>query len=305
MLLDSSPVSERCRFGVQLPEVEREVRWPELVAIARAAEAAGFDSIWVGDHHLYRGDGRSERGPWEAWTSLAALAAATERVRLGPLVACLAFHEPTVLAKMAATVDEVSRGRLVVGVGAGWNRAEFDAFGIPFQHRASRFEESFEIVRRLLAGERVSFEGRWHRSSEAVLLPAPMRRPTLMVGSTGPRVLAAALPHVDVWNTWYDWFGNTPEGFAAKRTEIDEACVRAGRDPATVERSACVLVRQAGAGEREVEGDVAPLEGSPETIGAGLLAFAEAGADEVILVCDPITEASVRALGAIVATVDR
>ncbi|HEX6401423.1 MAG TPA: LLM class flavin-dependent oxidoreductase [Actinomycetota bacterium] len=296
-------MSERCRFGVQLPEVEREVRWPELVAIARAAEEVGFDSIWVGDHHLYRGDGRPERGPWEAWTSLAALAAATERVRLGPLVACLAFHEPTVLAKMAATVDEISRGRLVVGVGAGWNRTEFDAFGIPFAHRASRFEESFEIVRRLLAGERVSFEGRWHRSSDAVLLPPTARRPTLMVGSTGPRVLAATLPHVDVWNTWYDWFGNTPEGFAAKRAEIDDACVRAGRDPTTLERSACVLVRLNGAGERPVEGDAIPLEGSPETIAAGLLAFAEAGADEVILVCDPITEASVRALGAIVASI--
>lgn len=297
-------MSGRCRFGVQLPEVEREVRWPELIAIARAAEEVGFDSVWVGDHYLYRGDGRPERGPWEAWTSLAALAAATERVRLGPLVACLAFHDPAVLAKMAATVDEVSRGRLVVGVGAGWNRTEFDAFGIPFEHRASRFEEAFEIVRRLLAGERVTFEGRWQRTSDAVLLPAPTRRPTLMVGSTGPRVLAATLPHVDVWNTWYDWFGNTPEGFAAKRTEIDAACERAGREPSTVARSACVLVHLAGAGERLVEGDAVPLGGTADAIRAGLRAFADAGADEVIMVCDPITEFSVRELGAIVATID-
>jgi probable F420-dependent oxidoreductase len=297
-------VSRRCRFGVQLPEVERDVRWPEYVAMARAAEDAGFDSIWVGDHYLYRGDGRPERGPWEAWTLLAALAAVTERVRLGPLVACLAFHEPGVLAKLAATVDEVSGGRLVLGVGAGWNRTEFDAFGIPFGHRASRFEEAFEIVRRLLAGERVSFDGRWHRTDDAVLLPAPSRRPPLMVGSTGARILAATLPHVDAWNTWYDWFGNSAEGFSAKRSEIDGACERAGRDPSTLVRSACVLVRLAGGGERPAEGDARPLQGSARGIREGLRAFAEAGADEVIVVCDPISEASIREVGEIVAEID-
>jgi alkanesulfonate monooxygenase SsuD/methylene tetrahydromethanopterin reductase-like flavin-dependent oxidoreductase (luciferase family) len=111
------------RIGIQLPEVERDVRWPEYLAMARAAEAAGFDSIWTGDHLLYRGDGRSERGPWEAWTLLAALAAATERVALGPLVACTAFHPPGLIAKMAATIDEVSGGRFVLGLGAGWNEA--------------------------------------------------------------------------------------------------------------------------------------------------------------------------------------
>ncbi|HET9672595.1 MAG TPA: LLM class flavin-dependent oxidoreductase [Actinomycetota bacterium] len=295
-------MSTRCRVGVQLPEVERDVRWPEYLAMARAAEESGFDSIWVGDHYLYRGDGRPERGPWEAWTLLAGLAAATERVRLGPLVACLAFHDPAVLAKMASTVDEISGGRLVVGVGAGWNRTEFEAFGIPFDHRASRFEESFGILRRLLAGERVTSEGRWHRTVDAVLLPPPARRPELMVGSTGPRVLAVTLPHVDVWNTWYDWFGNTPEGFSARRREIDRACEEAGRDPATVARSACVLVRLPGAGERPVDGDAVPLAGSPAAIDAGVRAFADAGADEVILVCDPITESTIRELGSIVGT---
>src|ERR671939_224413 len=103
------------RIGIQLPEVEREVRWPEYVAMARAAEAAGFDSIWLGDHLLYRGDGREERGPWEAWTLLAGLAAVTRRVRLGPLVACASFHPPGLIAKMASTVDEISGGRFVLG----------------------------------------------------------------------------------------------------------------------------------------------------------------------------------------------
>jgi probable F420-dependent oxidoreductase len=280
--------------------VEREVRWPEYAAMALAAEDSGFDSIWVGDHYLYRGDGRPERGPWEAWTLLAALATITQRVRLGPLVACLNFHPPAVLAKIAATVDEVSGGRLILGRGAGWNRTEFDAFGIPYDHRASRFEESFEIVRRLLDGERVTFAGLWHSTSDAILLPKPVGRPTLMVGSTGPRVLAATLPHVDVWNTWYDLFANTPEGFARERRTIDDACERAGRDPATLERSACVLVRfRGGAGERLIEPGVEPVD--PSQLRGALDAFAEAGADELIFVCDPITEGSIRALGAAVA----
>jgi probable F420-dependent oxidoreductase len=206
--------------------------------MARAAEESGFDSIWLGDHHLYRDDGRPERGPWEAWTMLTGLAAVTRRVRLGPLVACLGFHSPPVLAKMAATVDEISGGRLVVAVGAGWNRTEFTAFGLPFDRRASRFAEAFEIVRRLLAGERVTYRGRFHSVDDAVLLPRPARRPPLVVGSVGPRVLAEALPHVDGWNTWFEWYGNTPEGFAARRGEIDEACERAGRRPDEVERSA-------------------------------------------------------------------
>jgi probable F420-dependent oxidoreductase len=285
------------RVGVQLPEVEREVRWPEYVAMARVAEEVGFDSIWVGDHYLYRGDGRPERGPWEAWTLLAGLAARTERVRLGPLVACLNFHRPLVLAKAAATVDEISGGRLVLGVGAGWNRSEFDAMGVPYDHRASRFTEAFEIIRRLLGGDRVSFAGRWHTTEDAVVLPPPTRRTPIMVGSTGERVLAATLPSVDAWNTWYDWYGNSADGFASRNRTIDEACERAGRDPASVERSACVLVRFPGdAGERPDEPGIATIR--PAGVDEALRAFADAGAHEVILVLDPITETSILEIGA-------
>jgi probable F420-dependent oxidoreductase len=288
--------------GVQLPEVEREVRWPELVSMVRAAESAGFDSVWVGDHYLYRGDGRQERGPWEAWTLLAGLAAVTRRVRLGPLVACLGFHDPAVLAKMAATVDEISSGRLVFGMGAGWNRTEFDAFGIPYDRRASRFEESFEIVRRLLDGERVTFDGSFHRVDDAVLLPAPARRPTLMIGSTGERVLRAALPHVDAWNTWFDWFGNTPEGLAEGNATITRACEAVGRDPAQVRRSACALVRlDAASRERPDEG---AIEGPPSRVADAIRAFGDAGADEVSVVMDPSTEASIDALGDVLALLD-
>src|SRR3954467_7167287 len=193
-------VSQPVRVGIQLPEVEREVRWPEYLAMARAAEEVGFDSIWLGDHLLYQ---EPERGPWEAWTLLSALAAVTERVELAPVVACPGFHPPGLLAKMAATIDEVSGGRFILGLGAGWNAREFAAFDIPYDRRVARFEEAFAIVAPLLAGERVTFMGRFHSADDAVLLPEPARRVPIMIGSNGPRMLSIALPHADVWNTWY------------------------------------------------------------------------------------------------------
>jgi alkanesulfonate monooxygenase SsuD/methylene tetrahydromethanopterin reductase-like flavin-dependent oxidoreductase (luciferase family) len=293
------------RVGVQLPEVEREVRWPEYMVLAIAAEEVGFVSVWLGDHLLYRGDGRPERGPWEAWALLAGVAAVTQRIALGPLVACAGFLPPGLLAKMASTVDEISGGRLVLGLGAGWNEAEFSAFGLPFDHRVSRFAEAFDIIRRLLAGERVTLAGRFWQVEDAVLLPKPRRRTPIMVGSAGERVLRITLPHVDAWNTWYDWYGNTPEGFAARNAETDEALRRAGRAPGEVERSACVLVvLEAGARDRPVESSSAPLQGSMKRIAGGLRDFAEAGANEAILVVSPISERSIRHLGEALSILD-
>jgi alkanesulfonate monooxygenase SsuD/methylene tetrahydromethanopterin reductase-like flavin-dependent oxidoreductase (luciferase family) len=293
------------RIGVQLPEVERLVRWPEYAAIARAAEEVGFDSVWVGDHLLYRGDGRPERGPWDAWTLLAGLASATERVTLGPLVACTAFRRPGVLARAAAAVDELSGGRLVVALGAGWNEPEFRAFGIPFDHRIERFAEAFEIIRRLLGGERVTFTGLYEAAADAVLLPAPARRPQLMVGASSRRMLDVTLPYVDAWNSWYEWYGNTPDGFAAANRTVDERAGLAGRDPRAIVRSACVLVVvNRAAGERPLSEGVRPLEGSAERVAAGLRDLAEAGANEAILVVSPINERSIRVLGEALAALD-
>lgn len=279
------------RIGIQLPEVEREVRWPEVAAIARAAEESGFDSIWVGDHLLYRGGGRPERGPWDAWTQLAALAVLTTRVRLGPLVAATAFHSPGAIARMAASIDEISGGRFTLGLGAGWNEPEFRAFGFPFDRTVSRFEESFEIVRRLLAGEHVTLKGEFHSVEHAVLLPPPRRTVPIMLGSNGARMLGIALPHVDAWNTWFSSYGNTVEGFANLRGDIDGACVKAGRDPAELTHSACVLVR-VGDGPGERPNDIPPV--ALKDLVSHLRLLAEAGADEAILVLDPIDERSTR-----------
>jgi alkanesulfonate monooxygenase SsuD/methylene tetrahydromethanopterin reductase-like flavin-dependent oxidoreductase (luciferase family) len=268
------------RIGVQLPEVERVVRRDELAAMARAAEEVGFDSIWLGDH-LYYPD--PDRGPWDCWTTLAWLAGITERVTLGPLVACTAFHPPGILARAAAAVDELSGGRLVCALGAGWNEAEFHAFGLPFGSRVSRFEEAFTIIRRLLAGERVTFEGRFHEVQDAALYPPPLRTPKLMIGANAPRMLSITLPHVDVWNTWFTHYGNTPEGFAKLNAEISALA------EGEIERSACVLV-DCGGNERPRD-----VSGVPQAaLEDHLRALAEAGADEAILVLDPITESSIR-----------
>jgi len=287
------------KVGVQLPEAERIVHWPEYLAMACAAEEVGFESVWLGDHLLYRGDGREERGPLEVWTLLSAIAAVTSRVRLGPLVACASFHPPGLIAKMAATVDDVSGGRLVLGLGAGWNETEYRAFGLPYDHRVSRFEEAFEIVRRMLAGERVTLAGRFWSAEDLVLLPAPERRIPLMIGSNGDRMLSIALPHAEWWNTWYSSYGNTVEGFAELNARISQAAERAGRDHAEIARSAAVLVElDSDAVKRPHSDDDSPPIGL-DALPGHLSALAESGADEAILILRPITEESVRVVGAL------
>jgi alkanesulfonate monooxygenase SsuD/methylene tetrahydromethanopterin reductase-like flavin-dependent oxidoreductase (luciferase family) len=292
------------RVGIQLPEVERFVRWREVLDLARRAEDLGFDSVWVGDHLLYRYADGSRRGPWEAWILLGALAAATHRVALGPLVACTAFHNPAVMAKQADTLDEISGGRFVLGLGAGWNEAEFRAFGIPFDHRISRFEEAFTIIATLLREGAIDFEGRFHAARECELVP---RGPTpggppILLGSSGERMLSIAAPHIDAWNAWYADVGNTPDGIAPMAERVDAAARMAGREPSAIARTVAVLVRMPG-GTGRVMGDtsermqVAPLEGPPEAIARGLRAYAAAGISEVQLVVDPITAEAVDGLG--------
>jgi alkanesulfonate monooxygenase SsuD/methylene tetrahydromethanopterin reductase-like flavin-dependent oxidoreductase (luciferase family) len=287
------------KVGVQLPEAERVVHWPEYLAMARAAEEVGFDSIWLGDHLLYRGDGREERGPLEVWTLLAALAAVTERATIGPLVACASFHPPGLIAKMAATVDDVSGGRLVLGLGAGWNEVEYRAFGLPYDHRVSRFEESFGIVRRLLAGERVTLDGRFWQAEELVLMPPHERRIPLMIGSNGERMLSIALPHVDWWNTWYASYGNTVEGFAELNGRISEAAEQAGREPSEIARSTAVLVELDPDAVKRPHSDEEALPIALDGLRAHLDGLAEASADEAILILRPIDEDSIRAVGAV------
>jgi alkanesulfonate monooxygenase SsuD/methylene tetrahydromethanopterin reductase-like flavin-dependent oxidoreductase (luciferase family) len=298
------------KIGVQLPEVEWEVTFPELIAMAQRAEAVGFDSVWLGDHLLYDLP-VGPRGPWEAWTSHAAIAAATTTVELGPLVACTGFHSPAMLAKQAATVDAISGGRLILGLGAGWNRREFDAFGFPYDRRVSRFEEAFTIIRTLLRDGEIDFHGDFHDADHCVLHPRSPRPggPPLMIGSTGERMLSIALPHVQAWNVWWSHYGNTPDGFARVKETVDEQIVAAGRAPGEIEASAAVLVRLEGGGGRQMGDypgdDVVPISGSPDEIADALRAFEAVGVAHVQLVVDPITMDTIEHLGSVLARFDR
>ncbi len=283
------------KVGIQLPEVEHEVRWPEQLDMIRAIEDLGFDSIWLGEHLLYRWTDRPPRGPWEAWSMLAAVAAVTSRVEFGPLVACTNFHNPALLAKQAATIDEISGGRFILGLGAGWNATEFRAYGFPYDHRIARFEEAFTIIRGLLRDGAVDFDGRWYQARDCELLPRGPRPdgPPLMIGSKGPRMLRATLPYVDSWNVWFADTGNRPEGVPPLREQVDAACREVGRDPSEVERTVTVLVRLPGGTGRfqseYMQDPTKPLAGGPSEITAALRAYATEGIGHVQLVLDPIT----------------
>lgn len=278
--------------------------------MVRAIEDLGYDSVWVGEHLLYRWPDREARGPWEAWTLMAAIAASTSRVQFGPLVACTSFHNPALLAKQASTIDEIGGGRFVLGLGAGWNETEFRAFGFPFDHRIDRFEEAFTIIRTLLREGAIDFAGRYYQARDCELLPRGPRPagPPLMIGSRGPRMLAIALPHVDAWNVWWSDTRNSPDGVPPLRELVDRAARDAGRDPADIERTVAVLVRLPG-GSGRVDGSglaeaVTPLEGPPEVIAEALRAYAREGIGHVQLVLDPITRESIEALAPVLRLLD-
>jgi alkanesulfonate monooxygenase SsuD/methylene tetrahydromethanopterin reductase-like flavin-dependent oxidoreductase (luciferase family) len=276
--------------------------------MTRLGEEVGFDSVWVGDHLLYRDEVNGARGPWEAWTTLAGLAAATSRIAIGPLVACTSFHNPAMLAKLAGTVDEISGGRLILGLGAGWNETEYRAYGFPFERRVARFAEAFTIIRSLLRDGKVDFAGEFYSARDCELVPRPrLGGPPLMIGSIGERMLALTMPYVNSWNAWYSWTRNRPDGVAPLREKVDAACIAAGREPSDVERTVAVLVRLPGAvGRREVDPteQATPLEGSTDEIAEALRAYARQGVGHVQLVIDPITEKSIAALAPVLEKLD-
>ena len=213
------------------------------------------------------------------------------------------------LAKQAATVDEISGGRLVLGIGAGWNEREYRAFGFPFDNRVSRFEEAFTIIRTLLRNGSIDFAGTYHTAERCVLHPRSSTPggPPLMVGSASPRMMAITLPYVHGWNIWWSLFGNTSDGFAATKTRVDARLLEIGRRVGDVEATCAVYV-QLGEGTGRVMGDTktaAPIRGTAAEIADQLRAFANAGADHVQLVVDPITRGSIESLGEMLAELDR
>jgi probable F420-dependent oxidoreductase len=291
---------DRMKIGLMLPIAEepasrRPPSFDHLREMTLAAEEGGLDSVWCPDHVLFRSDENDDtRGIHEAWTLLSALAAVTSRVELGPLVLCVPFRNPAMIAKTAATFEEVSGGRLVLGLGCGWHEPEFDAFGLPFDHRVGRFEEALEIILPMLRTGSATFEGRWHRAARADLVPRGPRPngPPIMIAGKQPRMLELVVKHADQWNA--AWYGHPDDAdeLRERLTRLRAALDAAGRDPATLELTAGVFVKVA-------DDDDAPenaMHGSTEEIADALAGYADLGISHLIVHIWPRTPAAVTQL---------
>jgi probable F420-dependent oxidoreductase len=278
------------RFGEQFDPPERTIGWQEVRDLARLAEDVGFDTLWVDDHFVYDApplvqSGAGPRGFWDAWMLLAALAEATRRVTLGPLVACTGYRNPALIAKMADSLDEISGGRLILGLGAGWHAPEYRAFGYPFDHLASRFEEALAIILPLLQTGQVDFQGTYYEARECELRPRGPRPagPPIWIGARGPRMLRAVARHAEAFNAvWHV----TPESLAPRFVDLEAACREVGRDPGSIRRTAGTYVAVLG-GPDPARQMRPTMRGTPEEIAAGLHAFEALGVDHITLSLEP------------------
>jgi probable F420-dependent oxidoreductase len=283
------------KIGLMLPLGEDETSgFADIRALAITAEQGGLDSIWGADHLLFR-DGGDTTGIHECWTVLTALAAITTRVEIGPMVLALPFRNPALTAKMAAELDDVSGGRLVLGVGCGWHQPEFDAFDYPFDHRVSRFDEALQILVPLLREGRVSFSGRYHKAVDAELRPRPVREggPPILIAGKGPRMMELVARDADKWNG--AWYGRpeTADELRERLANLRAALDAAGRDPATLELTAGIFVAFEGADDDTPE---RAIRGSTEEIAASLAGYAELGVTHLIAHVFPRTADAVNQL---------
>jgi alkanesulfonate monooxygenase SsuD/methylene tetrahydromethanopterin reductase-like flavin-dependent oxidoreductase (luciferase family) len=277
------------KIGLLLPQAESDGAgtWPEIAALARQAEDGGADSLWLVDHFFFREDDGpigSETGVHEAWTLLSALATVTDRVELGTLVLSTSFRPAGLLAKMAATADEIAAGRLILGLGCGWHEPEYTAFGYPFDHRVGRFEDALRITAPLVRGERVTYEGPYQRVHEAAVLPPPIRPDLpILVAAKGERMLRLTAELADLWQT--AWFGLPDERYRGRHRDLLAACAVVGRDPGTIGITVGIDV---------VADDPAPsaLPLDAAAIAEGLAAWDAEGADHVQLGVRPATTAT-------------
>lgn len=286
----------RMKVGVIMPlgesqAIGRPPSYAELRELALQAEESGFDSVWVYDHLIYRFPERPQFGIWECWSILAGLAEATKRVELGTLVMCALWRNPALLAKMAVTTDEVSGGRLILGLGAGWHEPEFTAFGYPFDHLGGRFAEALQIIAPLLKEGKVDFHGKYFSAPECELTPRGPRPggPPVLVASKGQQMMRLTARYADKWNT--AWYGRA-SAIATRRAEMEEACRDVGRDPQSLEITVGVNVtfeEPSGTPTTPVDPD-RMLTGTADDIAAALGDYAAAGVGHVIIGL-PLTQA--------------
>ena len=270
-------------------EDNRTLPYDSIRAIAQQAETDGFDSLWLADHLFYRDPGEPTHGIWECWTMLSALAEATQRVEIGTLVLCNSFRHPAILAKMAATLDEVSHGRLILGVGAGWHEPEYQAFGQPFDHRVDRFEEAMQILTPLLREGRVDFAGQYYHARDCEIVPRGPRPagPPLLSGGEGPRMLKLTARYADLWNTGYM---GTPDTLVEPRAKIEAACREVGRDPVTLGITALIGLWFPDLQANKPSFFDNPLTGTAREIAAAMHGYAELGVQHIMFQCEPYVQ---------------
>jgi alkanesulfonate monooxygenase SsuD/methylene tetrahydromethanopterin reductase-like flavin-dependent oxidoreductase (luciferase family) len=290
-------------------------RWGDLLATARLAEEAGFDSLWVCDHMLMDDDWDAPdtgvlgpaavgNGTWDAWALLAGFAAATRRVELGTMVACTAYQNPARLARLIDTIDEISGGRLIAGLGAGDHWSEFRRFGVAVERPVARFEEALRIIVPLLREGSVDFEGEFYTARDCELSPRGRASgPPILIGAlgSGPRMLRLVATWADLWNGWYS-FGDEPPlpALREQSAKVSEACVVHGRDPAALVRTAGVSVALPG-----FEASGGSLRGTHEQIAEQLLALGGTGVTHVQVVTSPTGPAGVEGMARVLELLDR
>jgi alkanesulfonate monooxygenase SsuD/methylene tetrahydromethanopterin reductase-like flavin-dependent oxidoreductase (luciferase family) len=265
--------------------------YAEIRDQVRYAEAAGLDTVWFADHLLGLDPDDVTGSPWEAWSVLCALAEATTTIRLGTLVLCTAFRPPSVLARMADTLQEVSDGRLVLGLGAGWHRPEFRAFGVPFDYRAGRFADSLRIICGMLRYGHDTYAGPFHSIHEAPVRERPGRPvPRILVAGRRPRMLRLTAELADAWNL--AWYGRPEQDFLDTNAELSRICESIGRDPSTLARSVGVRIAYPG---KDAIPDLrrTPLPGDAPAIADALAAWQAEGMSEVICWVDGTDRAGI------------
>ena len=294
-------------LGLNLPYVEGSMdgatpRWADILAMATAGEAVGFDTLWVSDHLGFGDPAGAWSGAWESMTLLSALAVAVPRVRLGTYVTAMPLRNPALLAKMAETLDEVSGGRFILGLGAGWNEPEFTAFGVPFEHRFDAFEEGLRIIAAMFHDGHADLDGTWWTARHAPIAPRGPRPagPPIMIGTGGTRMLRLTAELADEWNAGMHLPDELPELIA----RVDAACEAAGRDPATLPRSAEALIRTIDAADGR-PAEEREIRGSPAELAAALRRYAELGMSHVQVQLRPNRVEAVEAFAPVIEALAR
>jgi alkanesulfonate monooxygenase SsuD/methylene tetrahydromethanopterin reductase-like flavin-dependent oxidoreductase (luciferase family) len=286
------------KIGVMLPAGEGEgaagaPSFGEAVAFARAAEDGGLDSAWLADHLLYRDPDGTVAGLHEAWTWLAAIAAATSRIELGHLVVCTSFRPPALTAKLAATLDVISEGRFTLGLGCGWHEPEYKAMGLPFDHRVGRFDEAVDIITRLLAGETVTVHSRFYDVDQAVIAPAPARPIPILIAARRDRMLRIAARSAGLWNT--AWYAAPDDRLVTQLAAFDAALEAEGRTTDAVARTVGINVRDPQQ-PPVPEPDERAFAGSVEALADVLRAYEGLGIGHLMVGLEPMTIRSVKRL---------